>query len=300
MTGKLGRQPYPLETMLRIHFMPPCFNLSDPAMEDALHDSFSICPFARRPGARVPDETTILNFRHRLEANNVAEEVFDGVNLLLQDAGLMVRRGTIVDATIIDAPSSTKNAAGARDPEMHQTKKSNNYFFGIKAHIGVDLHTGLVHAVVGTAANVANVTQVGKLLHGKEDPVFGDAGYQGVHKCTERTGRNVQWFVVIRPSKIAQMKHGVARVQRDIEHLKARLRTKVEHSFRVIERQSGYTKTRCRGLAKTTTQLKVLFALSNLWMARRHWQAAARQVRDRCVLDRPKEPAKRPLGCRYA
>lgn len=129
MTGKLGRQPYPLETMLRIHFMPPCFNLSDPAMEDALHDSFSICPFARRPGARVPDETTILNFRHRLEANNVTEEVFDGVNLLLQDAGLMVRRGTIVDATIIDALSSTKNAAGARDPEMHQTKNGNNYFF---------------------------------------------------------------------------------------------------------------------------------------------------------------------------
>ena len=114
----------------------------------------------------MPDETTILNFRHRLEANNVAEEVFEGVNLLLEDAGLMVRRGTIVDATIIDAPSSTKNAAGARDPEMHQTKKGNNYFFGMKAHIGVDLHTGLVHTMVGTAANVADVTQVDKLLHG--------------------------------------------------------------------------------------------------------------------------------------
>src|SRR5690606_3253794 len=135
-------------TMLRIHFMQQWFNLSDPAMEEALYDSFSMRQFAKLPGGRVPDETTILNFRHLLEKNNVAEEMFEGVNLLLQDYGLMVRRGTIVDATIIDAPSSTKNAQGARDPEMHQTKKGNNYFFGMKTHIGVDLHTGLVHSVV--------------------------------------------------------------------------------------------------------------------------------------------------------
>ena len=227
----------------------------------------------------MPDETTILNFRHRLEANNVAEEVFEGVNLLLEDAGLMVRRCTIVDATIIDAPSSTKNAAGARDPEMHQTKKGNNYFFGMKAHIGVDLHTGLVHTMVGTAANVADVTQVDKLLHGLEDLVFGDAGYQGVHKRTEHPERKVQWFVAMRPSKIAQMKRSVARVQRDIEHIKASLRAKVEHPFRVIKRQFGYTKTRYRGLAKNTAQLKMLFALSNLWMARKHLQAMTGYVR---------------------
>lgn len=199
-SGKRGRQPYPIETMLRIHFMQQWFNLSDPAMEEALYDSHSMRLFAQLPGGRVPDETTILNFRHLLEKNNVAEEMFEGVNLLLQDYGLMVRRGTIVDATIIDAPSSTKNAAGQRDPEMHQTKKGNNYFFGMKAHIGVDLHTGLVHTVVGTAANVADVTQAGNLLHGAEELVLGDAGYQGVHKRPEHEGREVDWHIALRPS----------------------------------------------------------------------------------------------------
>jgi IS5 family transposase len=210
-----------------------------------------------------------LNFRHLLEEHNIADEMFEGVNLFLQDFGLMVRQGTIVDATIIDAPSSTKNAQGKRDPEMHQTKKGNNYFFGMKAHIGVDLHTGLVHTVVGTAANVNDVTQAGNLLHGEEELVFGDAGYQGADKREENQGRAVQWFIAMRPSKIEQMKRGLAKAQTELEYMKASLRAKVEHPFRVIKRQFGYTKVRYRGLSKNTAQLKTLFALSNLWMARR-------------------------------
>jgi IS5 family transposase len=272
--GKRGRPPYPIETMIRIHFMQQWFNLSDPAMEDALYDSFSMRQFARLPNGRAPDETTILNFRHLLEEHNIADEIFEGVNLFLQDFGLMVRQGTIVDATIIDAPSSTKNAQGKRDPEMHQTKKGNNYFFGMKAHIGVDLHTGLVHSVVGTAANVNDVTQAGELLHGKETLVFGDAGYQGVEKREENQGRAVQWFIAMRPGKIAQMKRGLAKAQTEFEHMKASLRARVEHPFRVIKRQFGHTKVRYRGLAKNTAQLKMLFALSNLWMARRQIMAA--------------------------
>src|SRR5690554_2084108 len=273
-----GRRPYPLEVMLRIHFMQQWFNLSDPAMEEALYDSTSIRNFAKLSLTRgsIPDETTILNFRHLLEKHNIAEEMFKGVNLLLQDYGLMVRRGTSVDATIIDAPSSTKNAQGARDPEMHQTKKGNNYFFGMKAHIGVDLHTGLVHSVVGTAANVADVTQVDGLLHGEEELVLGDAGYQGVGKREEHQGRDVQWHIALRPSLRKKLSKTVQSLQDAYEHTKASLRAKVEHPFRVIKRQFGYTKVRYRGLAKNTAQLLTLFTLSNLWMARRHLMAEVR------------------------
>ena len=158
-----GRRPYPLEVMLRIHFMQQWFNLSDPAMEEALYDSTSIRNFAKLSLTRgsIPDETTILNFRHLLEKHDIAADALEAVNLLLQDQGMMVRKGTIVDATIIEAPSSTKNATSTRDPEMHQTKKGNQYHFGMKAHIGVDM-TGLVHTVVGTAANVHDVTHPGR------------------------------------------------------------------------------------------------------------------------------------------
>ncbi|MFY4034071.1 IS5 family transposase, partial [Achromobacter insolitus] len=184
----IGRPPYPLETMLRIYFMQLWFSLSDPAMEETLYDSFSMRQFAKLPGGRVPDETTILNFRHLLEQHNIADQALEAVNLLLQDQGIQVRKGTIVDATIIDAPSSTKNASGTRDPEMHQTKKGNQWHFGMKAHIGVDLHSGLVHTVVGTAANEHDVTQAAALLHGEETLAFGDAGYQGVDKRPEHQG----------------------------------------------------------------------------------------------------------------
>ena len=278
-SGKVGRQPYPIETMLRIHFMQQWFALSDPAMEEALYDSHSMRRFAQLPGGRVPDETTILNFRHLLEAHDIAEGIFEGVTLFLQGFGLAVRQGTIVDATIIDAPSSTKNEAGARDPEMRQTKKGKNYFFGMKAHIGVDLHTGLVHTMVGTPANVADVTQVDKLLHGQENLVLGDAGYQGVDKREEHEGRPVDWHIALRPSLRKRLSASVQPLQEAYEHTKASLRAKVEHPFRVIKRQFGYTKVRYRGLAKNTAQLKTLFALANLWMARGQVMAAMGQVR---------------------
>jgi len=169
-----GRRPYPLEVMLRIHFMQQWFNLSDPAMEEALYDSTSIRRFAKLSLTRgsIPDETTILNFRHLLEKHNLAADALEAVNLTLADQGITIRKGTIVDATIIEAPSSTKNATGTRDPEMHQAKNGNNWHFGMKAHIGVDADSGLVHTVVGTTAHVNDVTQAQALLHGEEQRVY--------------------------------------------------------------------------------------------------------------------------------
>ena len=199
----------------------------------------------------------------------------------LGDRGLSLRQGTIVDATLINAPSSTKNKEGKRDPEMHQTKKGNQYYFGMKAHIGVDDESGLVHSVVGTAANVADVTQVDKLLHGEENVVCADAGYTGVEKRAEHDGREVIWQVAARRSTYKKLGKNTAlyKAKRKIEKAKAQVRAKVEHPFRVIKRQFGYMKTRFRGLAKNTAQLVTLFALSNLWMARRHLLTSAGEVR---------------------
>ncbi|WP_417276295.1 IS5 family transposase [Castellaniella sp.] len=271
-----GRRPYPLEVMLRIHFMQQWFNLSDPAMEEALYDSTSIRNFAKLSLTRgsIPDETTIFNFRHLLETHDIAADALEAVNLLLQDQGMTVRTGTIVDATIIEAPSSTKNATGTRDPEMHQTKKGNQYHFGMKAHIGVDM-TGLVHTVVGTAANVHDVTQAHALLHGEEEMVLGDAGYRGVEKRDENQGRDVQWHIAMRPGQRRALGKGnMGRMMESYERAKASLRSRVEHPFRVIKRQFGFTKVRYRGLAKNTAQLKMLFTLANLWKVRHHLIAA--------------------------
>ena len=280
--GRPGRQPYPLETMLRVHFLQQWYALSDPGMEEALYDTPVMRRFAGLGGLdTVPDETTILNFRRLLEKNHLAGGILEVINGYLGDRGLMLRQGTIVDATIIHAPTSTKNKEGKRDPEMHQTKKGNQYFFGLKAHIGVDADTGLTHSVVGTAANVADVTQVDQLLHGEETHVCGDAGYTGVEKRPEHEGREVIWSISARPS--SRRKHGeksvIGRALRKIEYAKSQTRAKVEHPFRVIKRQFGYTKVRFRGLVKNTAQLVTLFALSNLWMARRHLLEPIGQVR---------------------
>lgn len=268
-----GRHPYPLEVMLRIHFMQQWFALSDPAMEEALYDMASMRRFAGlslSAAGSIPDETTILNFRHMLERNGLANEILQAVNQLLQDNGLVVRQGTIVDATLIDAPSSTKNKAGARDPEMHQTRKGNQWYFGMKAHIGVDLHGGMVHSVVGTAANVSDVTQAHLLLHGQEKLVLADAGYQGVDKRKENARRELIWHVAMKPGARRKLNRGpMGRMKQAFEKTKASLRAKVEHPFRVIKRQFGYNKVRYRGLAKNTAQLTTLFALSNLWLARK-------------------------------
>jgi transposase, IS5 family len=273
-----GRRPYPLEAMLRVHLMQNWFALSDPAMEEALYEIASLRNFAGlKLSEPIPDETTILNFRHMLEEYELAEDILKQINALLTRNGLLLKRGSIVDATIIAAPSSTKNAEGERDPEMHQTKKGNQWHFGMKAHIGVDADSGLVHTVTTTAANEADVEQVADLLHGKEGHVWADSGYRGAQS---RVARDVQWHIAARPSDIAKMPEGRAKTRtQKQEHSKASVRAKVEHPFRVIKRQFGLMKVRFRGLQKNTAHLLTLFALSNLWMARRQLMAMQGVVR---------------------
>ncbi|MGC4075940.1 MAG: IS5 family transposase [Rubrivivax sp.] len=274
--ARTGRPPFALETMLRIHYLQQWFGLSDPAMEEALHDVPLYREFARLDGAtqRLPDETTILRFRHLLERHELAADMLRLVADLLQHKGLMLRTGTVVDATLIAAPSSTKNAEGERDPEMKQTRKGNNWYFGMKAHIGVDAASGLVHTVVATPANVNDLNVAGQLLHGEERNAFGDAGYQGVHKRPEARGPT--WHVALRPGlrRLLDARDRQDAITERIEQLKASVRAKVEHPFRVLKRQFGFTKVRYRGLAKNTAQIQTLFALANLWMARRHLMGA--------------------------
>jgi IS5 family transposase len=279
--GDGGRPAYPLMAMLRVHLLQNWFGYSDPAMEEALYETTILRQFAGLSLKRIPDETTILNFRRLLEKHELAAGILGVINGYLGDRGLSLRQGTIVDATLIHAPSSTKNQDGKRDPEMHQAKKGNQWYFGMKAHIGVDDESGLVHSVVGTAANVADVTQVDKLLHGDENVVCADAGYTGVEKRPEHENRQVIWQIAARRSTYQKLgKRSVLyKAKRKIEKAKAQVRAKVEHPFRVIKRQFGYVKTRFRGLAKNTAQLVTLFALSNLWMARRHLLSNAGEVR---------------------
>lgn len=271
-----GRHPYPLQVMLRVHLMQNWFGLSDPAMEEALYE---ITPLRRFAGLTlegpIPDETTILNFRRLIEVNELAPEILRRVNALLTRKGLLLKRGTIVDATIIASPSSTKNEAGKRDPEMHQTKKGNEWHFGMKAHIGVDVDSGLVHTVTTTSANAADVTQIADLLHGKEAIVHGDAGYTGASGHLPRR-RKLRVEIALRPGKVRAMKRTRAQARlRRRERRKASIRAKVEHPFRVIKRQFGLMKVRFRGLAKNTAHVITLFALSNLWTARRRLMSAA-------------------------
>lgn len=275
-----GRRPYPLRTMLRIHLMQNWFGYSDPAMEEALYDVAPLRTFAGLSLARgsVPDETTILNFRRLLETHDLASRLLEAVNTHLGAHGLLLRNGTIVDATIIHAPSSTKNADKARDPDMHQTRKGNQWYFGMKAHIGVDVESGLVHTVTTTPANVADVVEVDKLLHGKEKSVHADAGYLGADKRVTKNKR-MQWHIAAKRGKLKAMAEcELKEAIKELEHIKAAIRAKVEHPFRVVKRQFGYTKVRFRGLAKNTAQVMTLFALSNLWMVRRRLLANAGEL----------------------
>ncbi|WHO89871.1 IS5 family transposase [Xanthomonas campestris] len=281
VSGRPGRQPYALATMLRIHLLQQWYALSDPAMEEALHEIPTLRRFAQLGGLdNVPDETTILNFRRLLETHGLAARMLEAVNAHLARKGQSLRSGTMVDATLIAAPSSTKNADHARDPEMHQTKKGNQWYFGMKAHIGADEFSGLVHHVHCTAANVADVTVTHTLLHGKEDSVFGDSGYTGADKREELQDCEAAFFIAAKRSVLQAIgnKRERAREQR-WEHFKASVRAKVEHPFRVIKRQFGYTKVRYRGLAKNTAQVLTLFALSNLWMKRKQLLPAMGSVR---------------------
>jgi transposase, IS5 family len=268
--GKTGRPPFSLMTMLRVHFMQQWFTLSDPAMEEAFFDTPLYREFAQlEEFGRLPDETTILRFRHRLEKHKLAEQILKTVNQLLTERGLLLKAGTAVDATLIAAPTSTKNKDKKRDPEMHSSKKGNQWYFGMKAHIGVDADSGLVHTVRGTSGHVSDIAEANSLLHGEENVAFGDAGYQGVEKRPDAT-TGVTWHVAMRPGKRRALnKENAADVLIDkAEKLKAGIRAKVEHPFRVIKRQFGHVKVRYRGLKKNTAQLVTLFALSNLWMVR--------------------------------
>ena len=270
-----GRRPYPLETMLRIHCIQQWYNLSDGAMEDALYEIASMRLFAKLSlDQAIPDRTTIMNFRHRLEQHQLARQLFESINQWLSDAGIMMTQGTLVDATIIEAPSSTKNKRQQRDPEMHQTKKGNQWHFGMKAHIGVDAKSGLTHSLATTAANEHDLNQAGNLLHGKEEFVFGDAGYQGAPKREELAGVKVEWAIAERPGKVKALKQRPRKNKAVIqfERLKASIRAKVEHPFRLIKRQFGFVKARYKGLMKNDNQLAMLFTLANLFRVDREFR----------------------------
>ena len=259
---------------MRIHFLQQWFGLSDPAMEEALYDVPLYRQFAGLDlGSRsVPDESTLLRFRHLLEEHKLAARMLLVINTTLAAQGLMLKTGSVVDATLIDAPSSTKNKDGKRDPEMHQVKKGNQWHFGMKAHIAVDADSGLVHTVIGTAANVHDITQASELLHGEETTVWADAGYRGIEKRPEAQEIDVNWKVAMMPGKRRRLdrKNPIGALLDTVEQTKASIRAKVEHPFRVVKCQFGFSKVRYRGLIKNTAQLTTLFALSNLWMARKH------------------------------
>ena len=262
-----GRQPMPLERMLRIYFMQQWYGLSDPGMEDALYDSESMRRFAGIDLGEdaIPDETTILNFRHLLERHKLTERIFEKRRLYLKDRGLLVREGTIVDATIIDAPSSIKNRDKARDGEMKQTKKGNRWYFGMKAHVGTDIRRGLVHRVVVTNASVHDSRVMDGLLSGEETVVYGDKAYADEAKRKEYQERGVKWCINRKGSR----NYVLSEEDREWNHTQNRIRAKGEHAFHVVKCLWNYRKVRYKGLAKNTAQVFSLFALANLYMVRK-------------------------------
>jgi len=265
--SKGGRPPMPLETMLHVYFLQQWYALSDPMAEEMLYDSDAMCRFAgiELGDDRIPDETTILNFRHLLEKHALTEKLFAEVNGHLADQGITLRSGTLVDATIIDAPSSTKNGAKARDPDMSSTKKGNDWFFGMKAHVGVDADSGIVHSLETTTAKVHDSQVWDELLHGAETSVWADKGYVSVARETAFSGPGKFWGVMRKAPKGGALHP----IDEDINRTIAMVRARVEHPFRMLKRQFGYLKTRYRGLAKNRAQLFTLFALGNLFLVRR-------------------------------
>ncbi len=264
--GERGRPPIGVERMLRIYFLQQWYGLADEALEDALYASQALRGFAgidlhRDP---VPDATTLLKFRHWLERHDLTRALFDDIAAMLEARGLLMRQGTIVDATIIAAPPSTKNKTKARDPEMHQTKKGNQWHFGMKAHIGVDVASGVVHTLTGTAANEADINQMAALLHGQEEAVFADAGYTGAGKRPEFADRDVSWNIAIKRSIIKALPKALRDLAEPMERALAQVRAWVEHPFHVVKNLFRHKKLRYRGLAKNTAQLHTLFALANL------------------------------------
>jgi len=265
--GASGRPPMPLERMLRIYFMQQWFNLSDPQAEDALYDMESMRRFAGVELAEdaIPDETTILNFRHLLEKHKLTEKIFAEVRQLLEDKKLLLKSGTIVDATIISAPTSTKNAANSRDPEMRQGKKNKREWgFGMKVHIGASKH-GLVHSIVIGPANEADITKLDGLLHGAESELYGDQAYWSEDHRQHCKHAGIDYRVNRRPSD----HHPLTPYQRAINRARSRCRARGEHAFHVVKRLWGFAKVRYRGLAKNTARTFAIFALANLYLVRR-------------------------------
>jgi IS5 family transposase len=273
-SGKRGRPPIGIERMLRIYFLQQWYALADEALEDAIYDSQALRTFAGidLSVAGVPDATTLLQFRHLLEKHELTKRIFEEVGALLAQKKLTLREGTIVDATMIAAPSSTKNERKERDPEMHQAKKGNQWHFGLKAHLGVDADSGLAHSVSVTAANVSDIAQTHALLHGEERVVYADAGYVGVEKRPEIVSAHgaVCFEVAAKRGKIKALAEGAIKsLTLELEKLKAQVRARVEHPFHIIKNLFRHRKTRYRGLAKAGAQLHSLFALANLVIAKR-------------------------------
>jgi IS5 family transposase len=276
-SGKRGRPPIGLERMLRMYFVQQWYGLADEAVEDAIYDSQALRNFMDIDLSKqsVPDATTLMGFRHLLEANDLPQAMLVEVNAMLIERGLLMSKGTLVDATLIAAPSSTKNQEHARDPEMHQVKKGNEWYFGMKAHVGVDRDSGLVHTLVTTSANMSDISQTPALLHGQETDVWADAGYVGVEKREDMqealaaNAQTVQWHVAKRRKTIKKLAEGWQKsLAQAYEKLKAQVRARVEHPFHVVKNIFHYKKTRYKGLSKNDAQLNVLFALSNLYMVR--------------------------------
>jgi IS5 family transposase len=267
--GKRGRKAKPIETMLRMYLLQVWFSLSDEGVEDAVYDSYAMRSFMGLDFAveQVPDATTLLGFRHLLEQHQLGARLFEAQNEIFEEQGWIMRGGSIVDATIIAAPTSTKNAAGTRDPQMHQTQKGNQWYFGMKAHIGADAGTGYVHSMTATSANVNDLNEVTHLVRGDDEVVYADAGYQGIARRPEITGdqhlSRVQWRVAARKGKLASM----PAYDRHLESRQASVRAKVEHPFLIVKRDFGFTKTRYRGIAKNLNHLHMLFASAN-WLMR--------------------------------
>jgi IS5 family transposase len=270
--GENGRPPVGLSIMLRVYFLQQWFNLSDPGAEEALYESPSLRRFAGVDLGRAPapDESTILQFRHLLEKHDLGGAMLQTVNEYLESRGIRISRGTIVDATIIHAPSSTKNRSGERDPEMHQTRKGKQWYFGLKAHIGVDSKQGHVHSVCTSAASVADKHMLPDLLHGEERKVWGDGAYQGQGEAIRQAAPQAQDMT----SRRVQYKNFVDELQKAKNRVKARVRAKVEHPFRILKRIFGFEKVRYRGLKKNHQRLCACFALVNLYLHRKRLAVA--------------------------
>ena len=262
----LGTQPYPLERMLRIYFLQQWYDLSDPGAEDAIYDSESMRRFAQVElgDDRIPDETTILRFRHLLETHHLTEAMFVELGAQLADKGLLLKSGTIVDATIIAAPTSTKNATGTRDPEMHQTQKGQQWYHGMKVHAGMD-PKGVVHTVTVTPANVADITELPNLIHGEERTLWGDAAYAKEANRRAWRAAGKRYLVNRRGTKTKPLTD----YQRRVNRSRSRTRARGEHVFRVVKCLWGFTKVRYRGLAKNLARVYTLFGLANLYQLRR-------------------------------